>query len=46
MSLTDPSVLSATEDMNIRIKADRDNHVLHITDTGIGKFVVDACNIS
>merc|ERR1712088_636478 len=36
LSLTDKSVLDATEEMSIKIKADKDNHVLTITDTGIG----------
>ena len=36
LSLTDKSVLSATDEFSIKIKADKDNHVLHITDTGIG----------
>lgn len=36
ISLTDPKALSATEDLSIRIKADKENHVLHVTDTGIG----------
>ncbi|VDN59038.1 unnamed protein product [Dracunculus medinensis] len=36
ISLTDPKALSATEELTIRIKADKDNHILHIIDTGIG----------
>jgi len=36
MSLTDTDALAATDDLSIKIKADKDNHVLHITDTGIG----------
>lgn len=36
LSLTDKSALSATEELVIRIKSDKDNNVLHITDTGIG----------
>lgn len=36
LSLTDKSALSATEKLVIRIKSDKDNNVLHITDTGIG----------
>uniref|UniRef100_A0A646QE69 Heat shock protein 83 n=1 Tax=Hemiscolopendra marginata TaxID=943146 RepID=A0A646QE69_9MYRI len=36
LSLTDPNALSATSELSVRIKADKDNHVLHITDTGIG----------
>jgi heat shock protein beta len=36
MSLTDPGALSATDDLTVKIKADKENNVLHITDTGIG----------
>ncbi|CAM1291340.1 HSP90B1 (predicted), partial [Pycnogonum litorale] len=36
LSLTDPSVMDPTNEMSIRIKSDKENHVLHITDTGIG----------
>ncbi|KAK6056031.1 Hsp90 protein [Cooperia oncophora] len=36
ISLTDPSALQTNEDMGIRIKADRENRLLHITDSGIG----------
>ncbi|EPB67723.1 Hsp90 protein [Ancylostoma ceylanicum] len=36
ISLTDPSALHANEDLSVRIKADRENKLLHITDTGIG----------
>lgn len=36
LSLTDPNSLDATSDLSIRIKVDTDNHILHITDTGIG----------
>ena len=36
MSLTDKGALAATEELTIKIKADKDNHVLHVTDTGIG----------
>lgn len=42
LSLTDKSALAATEELTIRIKADKENHVLHITDTGIGTAFV-AC---
>ena len=38
ISLTDKSALSATEELSIKIKADRDNNMLHITDTGIGEW--------
>ncbi|KAI6214183.1 Endoplasmin [Aphelenchoides besseyi] len=44
MSLTDPSVLSSTEELSIRIKADKDNHILKITDTGIGMTRQDLVN--
>merc|ERR1712223_84563 len=36
LSLTDKAVLDSTPDMTIKIKCDKDNHVLSITDTGIG----------
>ncbi|RWS15847.1 heat shock protein 90-like protein 3, partial [Dinothrombium tinctorium] len=36
LSLTDKSALDATEELSIRIKSDKDNLLLHITDTGIG----------
>nr|CAG4645364.1 EOG090X01EZ [Lynceus sp. MCZ IZ 141354] len=36
LALTDKSILAATEDLIIRIKADKDNRILHITDTGLG----------
>ncbi|XP_068689851.1 endoplasmin-like [Montipora foliosa] len=36
LSLTDKSALAATEELSIRIKADKENNVLHVTDTGIG----------
>ncbi|XP_033647304.1 endoplasmin-like [Asterias rubens] len=36
LSLTDKAALDATEELVIKIKADKDNHMLHITDTGIG----------
>jgi len=41
LSLTENSALSATEDLTIKIKADKDNNVLHITDTGIGMTKAD-----
>ncbi|PNF21970.1 Endoplasmin [Cryptotermes secundus] len=44
LSLTDKSVLDATEELSIKIKADKDNHVLHITDTGIGMTKNDLVN--
>jgi heat shock protein beta len=36
LSLTDMSALEATPELSIRIKADKDNNMLHITDTGVG----------
>jgi len=36
LSLTDTDALAATDELSIKVKADKDNHVLHITDTGIG----------
>ncbi|ELU00023.1 hypothetical protein CAPTEDRAFT_159587 [Capitella teleta] len=44
MALTDKEALSATDEMSIKIKADRDNHVLHITDTGVGMTKADLIN--
>lgn len=37
IALTDKAALAATEELSIKIKADRENNVLHITDTGIGE---------
>ena len=36
LSLTDKSILGDKEELNIRIKIDKDSRMLHITDTGIG----------
>lgn len=36
LSLTDKEALTAGEELTIKIKADKDNNLLHITDTGIG----------
>uniref|UniRef100_A0AC35U4S3 HATPase_c domain-containing protein n=1 Tax=Rhabditophanes sp. KR3021 TaxID=114890 RepID=A0AC35U4S3_9BILA len=44
LSLTDASVLSATQEMSIRIKADKDAKTLTITDTGIGMTKQDLVN--
>ncbi|KAK6110286.1 Endoplasmin [Brugia pahangi] len=44
LSLTDPSVLSATDEFSVRIKADPENHILHVTDTGIGMTKTDLIN--
>merc|ERR1719430_1536095 len=44
LSLTDKSVLEATEELSIKIKADKENHVLHITDAGVGMTKDDLIN--
>lgn len=44
LSLTDPNAMAATDELSIRIKADKENHVLHITDTGIGMTKKDLVN--
>ena len=44
LSLTDKSVLGDKEDLTIRIKIDKDNRMLHITDTGIGMTKADLVN--
>lgn len=36
MSLTDSSVLGDTENLDIKIRVDKESSMLHITDTGIG----------
>jgi len=36
LSLTDKELLSATDELSIKIKADPENKMIHITDTGIG----------
>lgn len=36
LSLTDKNVMDTNEELVIRIKADKENRMLHITDTGIG----------
>lgn len=41
MSLTDKSALSATEELSIKIKADKENSMLHITDTGMSGVMWD-----
>ncbi|NP_999808.1 heat shock protein gp96 precursor [Strongylocentrotus purpuratus] len=43
-SLTDKAALDATEELSIKIKADKDNHMLHITDTGVGMTKNDLIN--
>ena len=44
LSLTDKSQLESQPETSIRIKADKENHVLHITDTGIGMTKKDLVN--
>ena len=34
-------MLDATPDLDIKIKVDKENHILHITDTGIGMTKAD-----
>lgn len=41
LSLTDRSVLGDKEDLTIRIKVDKENRMLHITDSGIGMTKAD-----
>ncbi|KAL8577365.1 hypothetical protein ACOMHN_038269 [Nucella lapillus] len=36
LSLTNKEALNATDELSIKIKADTENHILHVTDTGIG----------
>ncbi|CAI4232021.1 unnamed protein product [Auanema sp. JU1783] len=42
--LTDPEVMKETEDMSIKIKADKDAKILQITDTGVGMTKQDLLN--
>jgi heat shock protein beta len=44
LSLTDKEQLAATDELSIRIKLDKENHILHITDTGIGMTKQDLVN--
>lgn len=37
-------MLDSTEEMNVRIKADKENNMLHITDTGVGMTKQDLIN--
>ena len=36
LSLTDKAALEATDELSVKIKADKENNALRITDTGIG----------
>lgn len=44
LSLTEKAALDATEELSIRIRADKDNHLLHIIDTGVGMTKQDLLN--
>uniref|UniRef100_A0A183C020 HATPase_c domain-containing protein n=1 Tax=Globodera pallida TaxID=36090 RepID=A0A183C020_GLOPA len=44
ISLTNSSALVETEELSIKIKADKENHILHITDTGLGMTKQDMIN--
>jgi heat shock protein beta len=44
LSLTEKSALGDTEDLTVKIKADKENHMLHVTDTGIGMTKDDLVN--
>lgn len=44
LSLTDPSELDSETNLNIKIRADKENRVLHIIDTGIGMSEIDLKN--
>lgn len=44
LSLTDKGVLDTNSELNIRIKADKDSGMLHITDSGIGMTKTDLVN--
>ena len=44
LCVTDKSILDTTEELTIKIKADKENKVLHITDTGIGMTKADLIN--
>merc|ERR1719369_374900 len=44
LSLTDKEQLAATDELSIRIKLDKENHILHITDTGVGMTKQDLVN--
>ena len=44
LSLTNKSILDATEELTIKVKADKENKVLQITDNGIGMTKEDLIN--
>jgi heat shock protein beta len=39
LSLTDKNVMDTNNELSIKIKADKENHILSITDTGIGNYI-------
>lgn len=41
ISLTDKEALGSTEELSIKVKVDKENNVLHVTDTGIGMTKAD-----
>ncbi|KAK8764368.1 heat shock protein 90 Gp93 [Amblyomma americanum] len=44
LSLTNPDVLNSNPELTIRVKSDKENGLLHITDTGIGMTKTDLVN--
>lgn len=44
LSLTEKEQLDSNSELSVKIKADKENHVLHITDTGIGMTKTDLIN--
>ena len=44
LSLADKSILDSMEELSIKIKAEKESHVLSITDTGIGMTKADLIN--
>lgn len=44
LSLTDENAFKETDELSIRIKADKENNALHVTDTGIGMTKDDLIN--
>jgi len=45
LSLADKSILDSMEELSIKIKAEKESHVLSITDTGIGMTKADLNNL-
>ena len=45
LSLADKSILDSMEELSIKIKAEKESHVLSITDTGIGITKADLNNL-